>query len=107
MLPSVTPAPVPREIRRLAHRWRRLRAERERRRSFCSRPRRADLGQHHHSKGPYLLAYTTEVAWREDKPAPAARHPAQDSDRRRAGAPGQPDVERVLAAASAFPRHLT
>ncbi len=34
--------------------------------SFFSRLRRADLGQHHHISGKYLLAYAAEMARRED-----------------------------------------
>ena len=34
--------------------------------SFFSRLRRAEWGQHHHISGKYLLAYTREMAWRED-----------------------------------------
>ncbi len=34
--------------------------------SFFSRLRRAELGQHHHISGRYLLAYAAEMAWRED-----------------------------------------
>lgn len=30
------------------------------------RLRRAELGQQHHISGKYLLAYTVEMAWRED-----------------------------------------
>ena len=28
--------------------------------------RRAEVGQHHHIAGPYLTAYSREIAWRED-----------------------------------------
>jgi hypothetical protein len=28
--------------------------------------RRAELGQHHHISGKYLLAYACEMAWKED-----------------------------------------
>lgn len=35
--------------------------------SFFSRLRRAELGIHHHISGPYLNAYATEMAWREDR----------------------------------------
>jgi len=34
--------------------------------SFFSRLRRAEIGTHHHIAGPYLSAYATEMAWRED-----------------------------------------
>lgn len=34
--------------------------------SFFSRLRRAEIGTHHHIAGPYLNAYATEMAWRED-----------------------------------------
>jgi transposase-like protein len=34
--------------------------------SFFSRLRRAETGIHHHIAGPYLAAYATEMAWRED-----------------------------------------
>ena len=34
--------------------------------SYFSRLRRAELGQHHHISGKYLLAYAVEMAWRED-----------------------------------------
>jgi transposase-like protein len=34
--------------------------------SFFSRLRRAEVGIHHHVAGPYLNAYATEMAWRED-----------------------------------------
>jgi hypothetical protein len=34
--------------------------------SFFSRLRRAEVGIHHHIAGPYLAAYATEMAWRED-----------------------------------------
>ncbi len=34
--------------------------------SFFSRLRRAEIGTHHHIAGPYLNAYSTEMAWRED-----------------------------------------
>jgi transposase-like protein len=34
--------------------------------SFFSRLRRAEIGTHHHVAGPYLAAYATEMAWRED-----------------------------------------
>ncbi len=34
--------------------------------SFFSRLRRAETGVHHHIAGPYLNAYATEMAWRED-----------------------------------------
>ena len=34
--------------------------------SFFSRLRRAEVGIHHHIAGPYLNAYATEMAWRED-----------------------------------------
>ena len=33
--------------------------------SYFSRLRRAELGQHHHISGKYLLAYAVEMAWRE------------------------------------------
>ena len=32
--------------------------------SYFSRLRRAELGQHHHISGKYLLAYAVEMAWR-------------------------------------------
>ena len=34
--------------------------------SFFSRLRRAEIGTHHHIAGPYLNAYASEMAWRED-----------------------------------------
>ena len=34
--------------------------------SYFSRLRRAEIGQHHHISGKYLLAYAVEMAWRED-----------------------------------------
>lgn len=34
--------------------------------SFFSRLRRAEVGTHHHIAGPYLRAYASEMAWRED-----------------------------------------
>jgi len=34
--------------------------------SFFARLRRAEMGQHHHISGKYLLAYAAEMAWRED-----------------------------------------
>lgn len=34
--------------------------------SFFSRLRRAEVGTHHHIAGPYLNAYSSEMAWRED-----------------------------------------
>lgn len=34
--------------------------------SFFSRIRRAEIGIHHHIAGPYLAAYASEMAWRED-----------------------------------------
>jgi transposase-like protein len=34
--------------------------------SFFSRLRRAEIGMHHHIAGPYLHAYSSEMAWRED-----------------------------------------
>jgi transposase-like protein len=34
--------------------------------SFFSRIRRAEHGIHHHISGPYLKAYASEMAWRED-----------------------------------------
>ena len=34
--------------------------------SYFSRLRRAEIGQHHHISGRYLLAYAREMAWRED-----------------------------------------
>jgi transposase-like protein len=34
--------------------------------SYFSRLRRAEVGQHHHIAGPYLTAYSREIAWRED-----------------------------------------
>lgn len=34
--------------------------------SFFSRLRRAEIGMHHHIAGPYLRAYATEMAWREN-----------------------------------------
>jgi transposase-like protein len=35
--------------------------------SFFSRLRRAEIGTHHHVAGPYLNAYSSEMAWREDR----------------------------------------
>lgn len=34
--------------------------------SFFSRLRRAEIGVHHHVAGPYLAAYASEMAWREN-----------------------------------------
>ena len=34
--------------------------------SFFSRMRRAELGQHHHFAGKYLISYASEMAWKED-----------------------------------------
>jgi hypothetical protein len=34
--------------------------------SFFSRLRRAEVGVHHHIAGPYLKAYASEMAWREN-----------------------------------------
>ena len=34
--------------------------------SFFSRIRRAEIGIHHHIAGPYLNAYASEMAWRDD-----------------------------------------
>lgn len=34
--------------------------------SYFSRLRRAEIGTHHHIAGPYLNAYSNEMAWRED-----------------------------------------
>ncbi|MGO8739566.1 IS1595 family transposase [Rhodoblastus sp.] len=34
--------------------------------SFFSRVRRSEIGIHHHIAGPYLSAYSREMAWRED-----------------------------------------
>jgi transposase-like protein len=34
--------------------------------SYFSRLRRAEVGVHHHIAGPYLNAYASEMAWRED-----------------------------------------
>jgi ISXO2-like transposase domain len=34
--------------------------------SFFSRLRRAEIGIHHHVAGPYLGAYASEMAWREN-----------------------------------------
>jgi hypothetical protein len=34
--------------------------------SFFSRLRRAEIGTHHHIAGPYLAAYSREMAWREN-----------------------------------------
>lgn len=34
--------------------------------SFFSRLRRSEIGIHHHIAGPYLNAYASEMAWRED-----------------------------------------
>src|SRR5260370_21182484 len=34
--------------------------------SFFSRIRRAEIGIHHHIAGPYLAAYASEMAWREN-----------------------------------------
>lgn len=34
--------------------------------SFFARLRRAEIGIHHHIAGPYLHAYASEMAWRED-----------------------------------------
>ncbi len=33
---------------------------------FFSRPRRAEIGHHHHIAGVYLLRYAQEATWRED-----------------------------------------
>jgi hypothetical protein len=32
----------------------------------CRRPRRAEVGHHHHIAGTYLVRYAQESAWRED-----------------------------------------
>ena len=34
--------------------------------SFFSRMRRAEIGQHHHISGKYLISYAREMAWKED-----------------------------------------
>jgi hypothetical protein len=34
--------------------------------SYFYRMRRAEIGTHHHVAGPYLEAYASEMAWRED-----------------------------------------
>lgn len=34
--------------------------------SYFARLRRAELGQHHHISGIYLIRYAGEMAWRED-----------------------------------------
>ncbi|AOO80028.1 hypothetical protein BHK69_05655 [Bosea vaviloviae] len=34
--------------------------------SFFSRLRRTEIGTHHHMAGPYLNAYSSKMAWRED-----------------------------------------
>lgn len=34
--------------------------------SYFSRLRRAEIGTHHHISGPYLSAYSNEMAWREN-----------------------------------------
>lgn len=34
--------------------------------SFFSRMRRAEMGQHHHISGKYLVCYAREIAWKED-----------------------------------------
>lgn len=34
--------------------------------SYFSRLRRAEIGQHHHVSGKYLVSYAQEMAWRED-----------------------------------------
>src|SRR6185312_10763220 len=34
--------------------------------SFFSRMRRAEIGQHHHISGKYLISYAAEMAWKED-----------------------------------------
>jgi hypothetical protein len=34
--------------------------------SFFSRPRRGEIGHHHHVAGPYLIRYAQESAWREN-----------------------------------------
>lgn len=34
--------------------------------SYFSRLRRAEIGTHHHIAEPYLNAYASEMAWRED-----------------------------------------
>jgi transposase-like protein len=34
--------------------------------SYFARLRRAEMGQHHHISGKYLLVYAQEMAWRED-----------------------------------------
>jgi hypothetical protein len=33
---------------------------------YFSRPRRAEIGIHHHIAGAYLLRYAEESSWRED-----------------------------------------
>jgi transposase-like protein len=46
--------------------------------SYFSRLRRAELGQHHHISGKYLIAYAREMAWKEDirRQANGAQHEA-------------------------------
>jgi hypothetical protein len=39
---------------------------RDRRLSFFSRMRRAEIGHHHHLAGPYLIRFAQEASWRED-----------------------------------------
>jgi len=34
--------------------------------SYFARPRRAEIGTHHHISGRYLQSYASEMAWRED-----------------------------------------
>jgi transposase-like protein len=65
--------------------------------SFFSRMRRAELGQHHHISGKYLLAYAGEMAWKEDnrRVDNGTQHTAVTG---MALAPGEPDLGRVLAA---------
>jgi hypothetical protein len=36
--------------------------------SYFSRPRRGEIGHHHHISGPYLVRYAQEAAFREDAP---------------------------------------
>jgi transposase-like protein len=49
--------------------------------SFFSRMRRAELGQHHHISGKYLLSYACEMAWKEDnrRMANGSQHEAVSS----------------------------
>jgi hypothetical protein len=50
--------------------------------SFFSRLRRAEIGMHHHIAGPYLHAYSSEMAWREDNRRRSKWRALSSDDRR-------------------------